>query len=58
VVINENNFFCVLESGMVICGFFKWNFCNLCGFVDIGFEHSVRFLIRFVVHWVKFSAIN
>jgi hypothetical protein len=48
----------MLESGVVIVGFSKWNFCSLCRSVGIGWEHSVRVLIRFVVHCVEFSAIN
>jgi hypothetical protein len=55
---NEYNSFCMFESGVVICGFSEWNFCNLCGSVGIAFGHSVRFFIMFVVHWVEFSAIN
>jgi hypothetical protein len=26
--------------------------------MDRGFGHSNKFLIRFVVHWMEFSAIN
>jgi hypothetical protein len=55
---NEYNSFCMLESSMVIFGFSKWNFCSLFRSVGIGWGHSVRFLIRFVVHCVEFSAIN
>jgi hypothetical protein len=49
---------CILFRGLVICGFSEWNFCSLCWSVGRGFWHSVRFLIRFVVHWVEFSAIS
>jgi hypothetical protein len=58
VVINEHISLWMLSRGLVICGFYEWNFCNLCGSVDRGFGHSFRFLIRFVVHWMEFSAIR
>jgi hypothetical protein len=58
VVMNEYNSFCMLESGVVLYTFSEWNFCNLCKSVGIGFGHSVKFLFRFFVHWVEFSAIN
>jgi hypothetical protein len=55
---NEYISFWMLSSGFIICGFSKWNFCNLCGYVGRGFGLSIRFFIRFVVHWVEFSAIK
>jgi hypothetical protein len=55
---NEYNAFCILGSGVVICGFSEWNLCNLCCYVGRGFGHSIRFLIRFIVHYVEFAAIN
>jgi hypothetical protein len=58
MVINEYNAFCILGSGVVICGFSKWNLCSLCCSVGGGFGHSIRFLIRFIVQCVAFSAIN
>jgi hypothetical protein len=39
VVINEFNLFWILSSGLVICGFSKWNFCNICGSVGRVFGH-------------------
>jgi hypothetical protein len=39
VVINEFNSFWILSSGLVICGFSKWNFCNICGSVGRVFGH-------------------
>jgi hypothetical protein len=41
-----------------MCGFSRWNCCNLCGSVGSGFGLLIRFLIRFVVHWVEFSSIR
>jgi hypothetical protein len=55
---NEYNLFWILSSGLVICGFFEWNFCSICGSVDKGFGLSSSLLIRFVVHWVEFFAIK
>jgi hypothetical protein len=45
-------------SSLVICGFSEWNFSNLCWSVGKGLGLSIRFLIRFVVHWVEFSSIS
>jgi hypothetical protein len=55
---NEYFFFWMLSGGFIICEFYERNFCNICGFVGRGFEPSIRFLIRFVVDWVEFSAIK
>jgi hypothetical protein len=55
---NECIFFWMLSDGFMICEFSVWNFCSICGFVGRGFGLSIRFLIRFVVHWVKLSAIK
>jgi hypothetical protein len=41
-----------------MCGFSRWNVCNMCGSVDRGLGFSSSFLIRFVVHRVEFSAIS
>jgi hypothetical protein len=58
VVINEYILLWMLSRGLVICGFSKWNFCNLCGFVGRGFGLSIFFFIKFVVHKVDFSAVR
>ena len=34
----------------MICGFFEWNICNMCGSVGKGLGLSLRLLISFVVH--------
>jgi hypothetical protein len=58
LVINEYSSFWMLSSGSVICGFSEWNFIYLCWVVGRDFGLSIKFLIRFVVHWMWFSAIN
>jgi hypothetical protein len=55
---NEYISFWMLSDGFIICKFSEWNFFNMCGFVGRDFGLLVRFLIRFVVHWVEFSAIK
>ena len=48
----------MLLVGFKICESFEWNFCNMCGSVGKGCRLSIRFLIRFVVHWMEFFAIK
>jgi hypothetical protein len=57
-VMNVYSSFWMLSRGLVICGFSEWNFSNLCWSVGKGLGLSIRFLIRFVVHWVEFSSIS
>jgi hypothetical protein len=58
VVMYEYSVFCMLFDGLVMCRFYEWNFCSICGRDGSGFGLLVSFLIRFVVHCVEFSPIN
>jgi hypothetical protein len=58
MVINEYIYFYILSNGLVICGFFRWNFYNVCGSIGSGVRLLVHLFIRIVVHCVEFSLIN
>jgi hypothetical protein len=50
VVMNEYISFCILSSGLVICGLSKWNFFSACGFVGSGVGLLIILFKRVVIH--------
>jgi hypothetical protein len=55
---NEYISFCMLSNGLVMFGFFEWNFCNVCGSVDIGVGLLVILFNKINVQRVEFLLIN
>jgi hypothetical protein len=58
VVMYEYISFCMLTNGLVIPGFFEWNFCSVCGSVGNGVGLLIILFNRINVHQVEFSLIS
>jgi hypothetical protein len=50
VIMNEYISFCILSSGLVMCGLSKWNFFSTCGSVGSGVGLLIILFKRVIVH--------
>ena len=57
-VMNEYISFCILSNGLVMCGFSKWNLCNMCDSVSGVVGLLISLFMKIIVHWMEFSLIN
>jgi hypothetical protein len=55
---NEYISFCMLSNGLVICRFYEWNFCSVCGSVGSGVGLLISLFRRINVQRMEFSLIS